>query len=130
VENTGSPGEGGGDAEAPGAEGNSPGSRGHSPLLDADLGGQGRPGQTEEGRVEPTLSAALPEGLRGKGLANPEAPTREGGSDAPWGSSPTSVIQRGGLDLFWMTRQRPTSGRVWTRADVPATRPLTECLSS
>jgi len=58
------------------------------PPGDANLGCQGRPGQSEGGRVDPALSTVLPEGLRGKGLARPEAPTREGGSDAPWGKSP------------------------------------------
>ena len=41
VENTGSPGEGGGDAEAPRAGGDSPGYRGHSPFRGCRSGGLG-----------------------------------------------------------------------------------------
>jgi len=74
------------------------------PSREADLGCQGRLGQTEECRVEPVLSAVLPEGHRGKGLARPEPPQeKEGvtrrGARVPWFGL-TSTIQRGGPDLF------------------------------
>jgi len=58
------------------------------PLGDANLGGQGRPGQTEEGLVEAALGVVPAERSHGKGPARPEAPAREGGGSMAWGQSP------------------------------------------
>ena len=101
------------------------------PSGDAYLGGLAWPEQTEEGRAIVALSAALLGGPHGKGPARPkwEEKATPHGARAPW-SGPTLTTQREGPDLFWMTRRRLTSSRVWTHASVPVSRPSTERLSS
>jgi len=68
------------------------------PSGDADLGGQGRPGQTEEGRVEVALSVVPPKRSHEKGPTRPEAPSGEGGGDAPWGKNPVVWPDLGDLE--------------------------------
>jgi len=94
------------------------------PPGDADLGGTARPAQIEEGRAAVASNVASLGGPRGKGATLPEAPAAGEkatlhGARAPC-SGPTSTTQREGPNLFWMTRRRFTSGRVWTHAGVPA----------
>ena len=104
------------------------------PPGDADLGGGARPVQIEEGRAIVASDAAPLGVLTERAPPIPRLPRREEkamlcGARAPC-SGPTSTTQREGPDLFWMIRRKFNSGRVWTRAGVPASRPSTELLSS
>jgi len=104
------------------------------PLGDANLGDVARPAQIEEGRAIVASKVAPLGGPHGKGPARPEAPAA-GETTTPRGaralySGPTSTTQREGPDLFWTIRRRFTSGTVWTRAGMPASRPSIELLSS
>ena len=57
------------------------------PSGDVDLGGASRPRQTEGRHAEMALSTVPPARPHGNGLAQPEAPTREGGDVTPWGKA-------------------------------------------
>ena len=115
-------GQGTGVLRPHGPEETAPAAGAMPPPADVDLGGAVRPAQVTEGRAI-VASDTAPEAPRREGRAMPD------GVRAPY-SGPILTTQREGPDSFWTTRRRITSGRVWTCAGVPVSRPSTELLSS